>query len=145
MSERWLREITDISGVEGVLLVSSIGKFIENIGTPFDRDVIENISRNILRIVASHDLAEKQIKEVELAWYNYRILAMRTNAFVIIVFCNSTKVLSLLRITMNVVAAHIMEDKKTMKKIKKSVGEGTSVLDKNELDESEINLISKLQ
>jgi hypothetical protein len=145
MSERWLREITDINGVEGVLLVSLQGHFIEKMGTQFDRVVLEGISRNILRITESHELVEMQIKEVELAWYDYRILAMKTNNFALIIFCSSTKVISLLRITMNVVAAHLMEDKKIIKKIKKLSKDSSSVIDKNELDESEIKLISKLQ
>jgi len=145
MSERWLREITDINGVEGILLVSSNGHFIEKIGIQFSREILDGISRNILRIVASHDLAEKQIKEVELAWHDYRILAMRTTSFVLILFCKSTNSMSLLRITLNVVAAHLMEDKKIKKKIKKLSKVSSSVLDKSELEESEINLISKLQ
>jgi hypothetical protein len=145
MSERWLREITDINGVEGVLLVSLGGRFIEKIGTQFDREILEAISRHILRMVASHDLADKQIKEVELAWHDYRILAMRTTNFALIIFCSSIKSMSLLRITLNVVAAHLMEDKKIKKKIKKILKVNDSVLDKSELDESERILISKLQ
>ena len=145
MSERWLREITEINGVEGVLLVSTGGQFIEKIGTQFDRSVLERISRHVLRIIASHNLARKEIKEIELAWHDYRILAMNTSMFIVIIFCNSTRALSLLRITINVVSAHIMEDRKTMKKIKKFARDNDIVLDESDLDDSEINLISKLQ
>jgi len=145
MSERWLREITDITGVEGALLVSSGGQIIENIGTPINRSDLEHISRHVLRIIASHDLVHKEIREIELGWSDYRILAMNTGKFIIIIFCSSAKVLSLLRITLNVVSAHIMEDRKTMKKINKFAAGGDIVLDKNDLDDSEINLISKLQ
>lgn len=145
MSERWLREITDINGVEGVLLVSPGGQIIEKIGTQFDRSALERISRHILRIIASHDLAQKEIREIELAWYDYSILAMNTGTFIIVVFCSSIRSLSLLRITLNVVSAHIMEDRKTMKKINKIAAGSEIVPDENDLDDSEINLISKLQ
>jgi len=145
MSDRWLREITDINGVEGVLLVSTGGQIIDKIGTQLDRSVLERISNHVMRIIASHNLARKEIKEIELAWHEYRILAMNTAAFIIIIFYSSSRALSLLRITINVVSAHIMEDRKTMKKIKKFATVSDIVLDNSDLGDSEINLISKLQ
>jgi len=145
MSDRWLREITDINGVEGVLLVSTGGQIIDKIGTQLDRSVLERISNHVMRIIASHNLARKEIKEIELAWHEYRILAMNTAAFIIIIFYSSSRALSLLRITINVVSAHIMEDRKTMKKIKKFAAVSDIVLDNSDLGDSEINLISKLQ
>ena len=145
MSDRWLREITDINGVEGVLLVSTGGQIIDKIGTQLDHSVLERISHHVMRIIASHNLARKEIREIELAWQEYRILAMNTAAFIIIIFYSSSRALSLLRITINVVSAHIMEDRKTMKKIKKFAAVSDNVLDNSDLGDSEINLISKLQ
>jgi predicted regulator of Ras-like GTPase activity (Roadblock/LC7/MglB family) len=145
MSARWLREITDIAGVEGVLLVSSNGEFIEKIGIQMERSILAEISRNILRMIAIHARIHEELSEIEFAWDNYRILALSTGAFVLIIVCDSVKAISLLRITMNVVAAHLMDDKKTMKKIKKSGLNYGSVLNERVLSELEIKLISKLQ
>ena len=145
MISRWLKEITDIPGVEGVLLVSMNGKIIEKIGTQFDRSILEKISSHILRIISAYNLDKKVVKDIEVIWYDYQILAVSSKDFIIIIFCGSMKALSLLRITLNVVVAHLLEDKKSMKQIKKFTVDKKSVLDSTELEELEINLISKLQ
>jgi putative component of toxin-antitoxin plasmid stabilization module len=145
MINRWLKEITDIAGVEGLLLVSDNGHIIEKIGTNFDQNIHEQIAKRILRIITTHNLDEKSIKELELIWHNYRILVMSAKTFTIIIFCGSTKAISLLRITVNVVIGHILDDKKSMKQIKKFTGQSEIVLDKEYLDQLEIKLISKLQ
>lgn len=145
MVNRWLKEITDISGVEGALLVSDNGHIIEKIGTDQEQGELEQVSRVILRIISTHNLEEKSVKEIELIWSNYRLLAMSTQLFTIIIFCGSIKALSLLRITVNVVIGHLLEDKKSMKKIKKFTGQSEILLEKEYLDQTEIKLISKLQ
>jgi hypothetical protein len=145
MLNRWLKEITDISGVEGALLISDNGHIIEKIGSTQEQALLEQISKLLLRMIKVHSMDEKSVKEIELIWYNYRILAMSAQTFTIIIFCGSTKALSLLRITVNVVIGHLLEDKKSMKQIKKFTGQSEIVLEKEYLDESEIKLISKLQ
>ena len=70
---------------------------------------------------------------------------MSAGTIVLIIFCGSIKALSLLRITINVVVAHLLEDKKSLKQIKKFSSEKGSVFKKEDLDQIEINLISKLQ
>ncbi len=145
MINRWLKEITDIAGVEGVLLVSDNGHIIEKIGTQLDQGTLEQIAKRILRIITAHNLDEKYVKEIELICYNYRILAMSAKTVTIITFCGSIKALSLLRITVNVVVGHLLEDKKSMKQIRKYTGQPEIVLEKEYLDQLEIKLISKLQ
>ncbi len=145
MINRWLNEITDIAGVEGVLLVSDNGHIIEKIGTQLDQGTLEQIAKRILRIITAHNLDEKSVKEIELICYNYRILAMSSKTFTIITFCGSIRALSLLRITANVVVGHLLEDKKSMKEIRKYTGQPEIVLEKEYLDQLEIKLISKLQ
>jgi predicted regulator of Ras-like GTPase activity (Roadblock/LC7/MglB family) len=145
MINRWLKEITDIAGVEGALLVSDNGHIIEKIGTQLDQGTLEQIARRILRIITAHNLDEKSVKEIELICYNYRILAMSAKTFTIIAFCGSIRALSLLRITVNVVVGHLLEDKKSMKQIGKYTGQPEIVLEKEYLDQLEIKLISKLQ
>jgi hypothetical protein len=145
MASRWLKEITDIAGVEGVLLVSNKGNIVDKIGTNFDYYTQKNIALHILRIISGYNLVQKSVKEIELIWYNYRVLAMSSRFFVLIIFCGSTNALSLLRITVNVVMAHLLEDRKAMKKINKKSPDDTEILDNSSLDQLEINLISKLQ
>jgi len=145
MVNRWLKEISEVAGVEGTLLVSDNGHIVEKIGTNLSQGELEQISRRIIRIIMAHDLDEKSVKEIELVWLNYRILAMSVKTFTIIIFCDSMKALSLLRITVNVVIGHLLEDKKSMKQIKKYTGQSEIVLEKEYLDQLEIKLISKLQ
>jgi predicted regulator of Ras-like GTPase activity (Roadblock/LC7/MglB family) len=145
MVNRWLKEITDITGVEGALLVSDNGHIIEKIGTQLEHGILVQMVKRILRIITVHNLDEKSVKEIELIWYNYRILAMSAKTFSLIIFCGSTKALSLLRITVNVVVGHLLEDKKSMKKINKFTGQPEILLEKEYLEPLEIKLISKLQ
>jgi hypothetical protein len=142
---RWLREITDIAGVEGVVLVSEGGQIIENIGIQLDKVTLSQISKRVLLIISSFNIVEQEVKEIELIWSDYQLMAMSAGTIVIIIFCGSIKALSLLRITINVVVAHLLEDKKFVKQIKKYSAEKGSVLKKGDLDQIEINLISKLQ
>ena len=145
MVNRWLKEISDVTGVEGALLVSDNGHIIEKIGTQLEQGTLEQMAKRIMRIIAAHNIDEKSIKEIELIWYNYRILAMSAQTFTFIIFCGSIKALSLLRITVNVVVGHLLEDKKSMKQINKLTGQPEIVLEKEYLDQLEIKLISKLQ
>ncbi len=145
MINRWLKEILDTEGVEGLLLVSDNGHIVEKHGTDLELGTLEQLSKRIIRIIAAHGLDEKSVKEIELIWHDYSILAMSANIFTVIILCGSCKALSLLRITVNVVIGHILEDKKSMKKIKKFTGQSDIVLEKEYLDQLEIKLISKLQ
>jgi hypothetical protein len=134
-----------IEGVEGLLLVSDNGYIVEKLGMDLDGGTLEQFSKRIIRIIEAHGLDEKSVKEIELIWNDYRILAMSSNIFTIIILCSSSRALSLLRITVNVVIGHLLEDKKSMKKIKKFAGQSEIVLEKEYLDQLEIKLISKLQ
>jgi predicted regulator of Ras-like GTPase activity (Roadblock/LC7/MglB family) len=145
MVNKWLKEISDITGVEGVLLVSDNGYIVEKLLTNLDQGILEQLSKRVVRIIAAHNLDEKLVKELEFVWHNYRILVMSTQTFSIIILCGSTKALSLLRITANVVIGHILEEKKSMKQIKKFTGQTEIVFDKEYLNQLEIKLISKLQ
>jgi hypothetical protein len=145
MVNRWLKEIVNVAGVEGVMLVSDNGHIIEKIGLNLEQGILDQLSKRIVRIIMSYNLCEKSLKEIELIWHDDRILVMSAKLFNIIIICGSMKALSLLRITVNVVVGHILEDKKSMKQIKKFTGQSEIVLDKEYLDQLEIKLISKLQ
>jgi hypothetical protein len=145
MINKWLKEITDVAGVDGVVVVSDNGFIVEKLGETLDKGNLEQICKRIVRIISVHKSDEKSVKEIELIWLNYRIFVMSTQTFSVIIFCSATKALSLLRITVNVVIGHLLEDKKSMKQIKKFTGQSEIVLEKEYLDQSEIKLISKLQ
>ena len=145
MTENKLKDIIDINGVDGVFIASNRGQVIERIGIKLDNTALEEVAILVLRIISAYHVKKRIIKEVEIIWNNYRIIARNSNEFVIISFCNSEKALSLLRITLNVVLTHLLEDKKFRKQIEKHASQKTVVLRKGNLDPEEIKLISKLQ
>ena len=145
MISKWLKEITNIPGVEGVLLVSNNCEIIDRIGTQYERKKQEQIALHVLRMNAIHQLGQKQVNEIEVIWDAHRIYAMSTGFFSVIVFCGTLHNLSLLRITVSVAIANFMEDKKTMRLMKKYSSDLKSVLRSQDLDQIEINFISKLQ
>ena len=145
MESNWLDEIVEVEGVEGAFIASNRGQILMRQGMDLDLRTMEGIAVHILRIISSYYLAKRNLKEIEVIWNRYRIVARNTNEFVIVTFCSSVKALSLLRITLNVVISHLIEDKKFMKQIRKHASEKTVLLRKGNLDPLEIDLISKLQ
>ena len=82
---------------------------------------------------------------MEIYWENFHIIVKNSSQFILVSFCTSAGAQSLLRITQNVVLAHLLEDKKFMKLVKKHTSEKSVVLRKDKLDELELKLISELQ
>ena len=64
---------------------------------------------------------------------------------ILITYCSQGKNLPLLRITLQVMMAHLLEDKKFIKQIKKHLNEKPAQIVPEQLDAKEIKLISKLQ
>ncbi len=145
MTAELLKDIVDIPGVTGVLVASNHGKVIEKIGLDIKEIILETIAIHILRIISAYHIKKRIVQEIELIWDDYHVIVKNSTQFVVITFCNSKKALSLLRMTINVVMAHLLEDKKFMKQIKKHASEKTLVLRRGNLEPEEINLISKLQ
>ena len=145
MATEWLKDISDIDGVEGVLVCSNTGKIIEKISKVLDDEKLENIALHLLRIISANGLKNQIVSDMEIYWENFHIIVKNSSHFLLVSFCTSSGAQSLLRITQNVVLAHLLEDKKFMKTVKKYASEKTVVLRKDKLDEAEINLVSKLQ
>jgi len=145
MANRWLKEIVNIESVEAVVVSSNIGKIIDKISRNLNNDKLEWVAVHLLRIISANHLNNHRIKDIEIYWENYHIIAKNSAQFVLISFCTSHRVLSLLRITQNVVLSHLLEDKKFVRLVKKHASEKSVVLRKGKLDQSEIKLISKLQ
>jgi hypothetical protein len=145
MPENLLKQITDIEGVEGVYISSNKGNVLMRLGLSLDTSVLERVAVHLLRILSVYHLKKRTIKEVEIIWDDYRIIARNSTEFIIVAFCRSSKALSLLRITLNVILSHLLQDKSFSKKIKSHAAHKTVVLRKGDLHSKEINLISKLQ
>lgn len=145
MSENLLKQIKDIDGVEGVYIASNKGNVLMRMGLSLDTEVLEKVAVHLLRILSAYHLKKRNIKEIEMIWEEYRIITRNSSEFIIVAFCRSNKALSLLRITLNVVLSHLLQDKDFNKKIKNHAAHKTVVLRKGDLHSKEINLISKLQ
>ena len=142
---KWLKEVADIEGVDGVFIVSNRGQMIAHTGLKIESNKIESIANRVLRIEGAFDKQGMALKEIELVGPDYRIIGMMKENFTILTYCKSEKVLPLIRMTLNVVLAHLLEDKKFMKFISKHPVKKTLLLEKSSLDETETKLISKLQ
>lgn len=145
METHWLSEIYNIDGVEGVLVCSNTAKIIDKMSKVLDDDKLENIALHLLRIISVYNLKNQKIRDMEIYWEKFHIIVKNSSQFLLVSFCTSSGAQSLLRITQNVVLAHLLEDKKFMKMVKKHTSEKSVVLRKDKLDESETKLISKLQ
>jgi hypothetical protein len=145
MAAEWLNDISNIDGVEGVLVCSNTGKIIDKISKVLDDEKLESIALYLLRIISANNLKSQSVSDMEIYWENFHIIVKNSSQFLLVSFCTSSGAQSLLRITQNVVLAHLLEDKKFMKLVKKHTSEKSVVLRKEKLDESEIKLISKLQ
>ena len=145
MSQRWLQEIMNLDGVEGVFIASNRAKIIDKLGLDLKDSQLEALSLRILRIVAGYHLNSQKVNEVEFYWQNLYVIGKVSSEFILITFCKTPKVLSLLRITLNVTLANILEDKKFTKLIKDHVADRSFSLEKGEIDEIEKNLISKFK
>ena len=142
---RWLKEVADINGVEGVFVISNRGQIVAHTAFKVESAKIETIANRMLRIEGAFHQKSFLLKEIELIGPDYRIIWMMKENFTILTICNSVKALPLIRMTLNVVLAHLLDDKKFMKFINKHPVKKTLVLEKTKLDADETKLISKLQ
>ena len=145
MAQRWLQEIMNLDGVEGVFIASNRARILDKMGLDLKDPQLEALSLRILRIVAGYHLNSQKINEVEFYWQNLYVIGKISSEFILITFCKTPKVLSLLRITLNVTLANILEDKKFIKLIKDHVADRAFSLERGDIDEIEKNLISKLK
>lgn len=145
MSERWLQEIQSIDGVEGSVIFSNRGEIIDYIGLEIHSESMKKLAVYLLRMSGAYVSKGQRISEFEFYWVNKYIICKNTDQFLLVTICKSPKVYSLLRITLNVVLANLLEDKKFMKDIKSSVSDKTLFLKRGEFDETETQIIQKLQ
>ena len=142
---RWLKEVAEIKGVAGVFVLSNRGQIVAHTRNSIDNQKIEVLARRIMIIAGAWDKKDKPLKEIELIAQSYRVLCMMRENFTVMTFCSSMEALPLVRMTLNVVVAHLFEDKKFVKFISKSSARKSQVLDREQFDPDETKFISKLQ
>lgn len=145
MSDRWLEEIQNIDGVDGVFVASGRGKIVRKLGISQKDNQLELLVVRILRILGAFYAREQNVTEIEFYWQDHYVNCRHSHNLILVTLCKSPKVISFLRITLNVALANILEDKKIMKIIKSHATDKTLVLTKGLRDESETQLILKVK
>jgi len=145
MSDRWLKEIVQVNGVTGVFIATGRGKIIQKMGVKEKDDMLEDLVVRILRILGAFYAKEKNVTEIELFWQDHYVNCRNSHNLLLVTLCGTPKVISLLRITVNVALANILDDKKVMKQVKNHATDKTLILSKGTSDATETHLISKVR
>ncbi len=144
MPERILKEIQKIESVELVAICSFKGDIGFKTGNMIPDSEIRQIALYLLRTYAAQKLQGHKLISSELYWNNHFLTARFADGFLIITVCNSIDVLALLRITLNVTVANLLENKTFLKWLKKHTQEAEKHLRRGSFDDLEIRLISGL-
>lgn len=145
MLKRWLTEITSIDEVEGVYVASNRADIVNRVGLKHSDEELRELTIRILRIIAAFDSRGEKITEFEYYWQNYYVICKNSNQFMLVTVCRSVKVLALLRITLNVTMANLLEDRKFSKWLKSHIADKDFFLRKEGLTVAEEKLLSKLK
>jgi len=145
MLKRWLKEITNIDGVEGVYVATNRADIVNTSGLKFSDDELRDLTKRFLRIIAAFDYNNERITELEYYWQNYFLICKNSNHFMLVTVCRSPNVLSLLRITLNVAMANLLEDRKFNKWLKSHIADRGFFLRKEGLTLAEEKLLAKLK
>lgn len=141
----WLKNIGSLEGVEGSLIILKTGEITGQMGLDQYKPVLTELARRILRILGVYQKVKDQVGELEVVWQNKRIIAVADDGLIILTICGNDAAFPLVRMTLNVTLAGIRNNKKTQKVLKKARDIKVDHLRTGDLDQSEINLISKLQ
>jgi hypothetical protein len=145
MTERWLNEIANADGVNGVFIATGRGKVLQKVGFKEEDSELELLVVRILRILGAFYARGQNVTEIELYWQDHYANCRHSNNLLLITLCRTPKVISYLRITLNVALANILEDKKIMKQVKNHATDRTLILSKNLKDATETQLIAKVR
>ena len=144
MPERILKEIQNIETVELVAICSFKGEIGFKSGNMIPDVDIGRIAVYLLRIYAAQKAQGNKLISMELFWNNHFLTARFADGFLIITICSSIEVLALLRITLNVTVANLLENKHFIKWLKKHSQDVNKHLRRGNFDDLEISLISRL-
>ena len=144
MSEKLIKEIQQIESVEATAVISYKGNVWQQTGTVLSADKIKSMATYLLRIAATNKRKQQKLILSEIHWLKKILLARFSDGFLVMVIFQNPDVLSLLRITLNVTVANLLEDKSFLKWLKKEKFSLETHFRKGQFDEKELGLISKL-
>ncbi len=142
--DNWLDEILKVPGTDGVFVATGRGKVAIKKAVPYKEKELEELSMRVLRMIAVFGDQDDKINEVEIAWKNHVVICKVSNNILLITFCKSPQVLSLLRITLNVSLSHLLQEKKIIKMARSHVTDRNIVLRRGNFDEQEMSLLTNL-
>lgn len=139
--ENWHSEITNIPGVLGVFVASGRGALLQSEGLKIHDKELEDVSLRLLRMAAIFDEKDENVSEIELFWKNLFIICKFSNNILLVTVCESPKVLSLLRISVNVGLSQLLHDKKIIKQAKAHATDKKIILRKGKFEDDERELL----
>ncbi len=144
MIEKLTDEIKQIESVETVAVISFKGNIWQSSGGDYSEEVLRKVGLYLLRMAAANDKRQQKLVLAEMHWLDRNLIARFSDGFLILVIFRVHDVVSHLRITLNVTAANLLEEKNFLKWLKKEKVALNVHLNKGQLDEQEVRLISKL-
>lgn len=141
MDNIWHNEITNIPGVLGVFVASGRGAMLQSEGLKINAKELEDVSLRLLRMAAIFDEKDENVSEIELFWKNLFIICKISNNLLLVTVCESPKVLSLLRISVNVGLSQLLQDKKMVKQAKAHATDKNIILRKGKFEDDERELL----
>jgi hypothetical protein len=143
MPQTILKEIQNIDSVEMVAICSFKGEIGFRLGELLPEADLKAIAIHLVRAFAALKVVDKPPIHMEIYWQNHFLHARFGDGFVIITICNTLEVMSLLRITLNVALANLLQNKTFLKWLKKHSADALKQLRRGSFDEHEISLISQ--
>ncbi|MHB2155420.1 hypothetical protein ACX8XN_13655 [Calditrichota bacterium GD2] len=144
MPEKLLQEIKEIDSVEAVAVISFKGNIWQQTGATVTAEQMKMIGSYLLRMLAIKSKSKQRIVHIELHWLNRFLIARFSEGFLLVTLFKKADILSLLRITLNVTVANLLEEKTFLKWLKKEKYNLNLHIQKGQFDEHELGLISKL-
>jgi predicted regulator of Ras-like GTPase activity (Roadblock/LC7/MglB family) len=111
-----LQEINELVGIWGSLIINNQGEIITTI-TPsgLEKAALTNISNHVLALLSSASEKVTGLSEIVLHYENKKTFVLDLEQAVLVVLCTPSVDISLLRLTVNVVAANWQDDPKVQK------------------------------
>jgi len=141
MVKKILNDIADIDGVDGAFIVSNRSEIIGKTGLEYSDKQLSALSTHLLRMIAAFHIKGKKTTELEFYWQNKYIICKNSDQFLAVVFCSTPHILAVIRITLNVTIAKLLEDKKFTKWLKSHIAGKEFMLRKGTLDATEEKLL----
>ncbi len=144
MKNEWLDDITQLDAVQGAFIISNRGSVISLAGNLKKNQRLEDLSVRIMKSAAVFHKFSHSLSELELFWQKQVIICKVSQNFILVTVCSSRQILPLLRITLNVTYARLLEDKKFYKLVRDEAGDRTLFLNRDKLEAKETEIYSKI-